>query len=61
MHETFPIGDGTTYTPKRSGYLYAYANDAWAAYGNNRGSVRLTVEVAPGAPLRRPANSRRRQ
>ena len=51
VHETFPIGAGTTYTPKRSGYLYAYANDAWAAYGNNRGSVRMTVEVAPGAPL----------
>ena len=25
------------------GYLYAFANDAWGMYGNNRGSVRLTV------------------
>lgn len=25
------------------GYLYAFANDAWGAYDNNRGSVRLTV------------------
>jgi hypothetical protein len=25
------------------GYLYAFANDAWGFYGNNSGSVRLTV------------------
>lgn len=30
------------------GYLYAFANDAWAAYGNNRGSVRLTVTRSAG-------------
>lgn len=24
-------------------YFYAYANDAWNFYENNRGSVRLTV------------------
>jgi len=29
------------------GYLYAYANDAWAAYGNNRGSISLTVTRSP--------------
>ncbi|MFO1208335.1 MAG: DUF2235 domain-containing protein [Amaricoccus sp.] len=50
-YETFLIGEGTTWAPTRSGYLYAYANDAWAAYGNNRGSVRLTVAaVPPDAP-----------
>ncbi|QHG65331.1 DUF2235 domain-containing protein [Pseudomonas putida] len=41
--EVFEIGKGCTYTPKRSGYLYAYANDAWNCYGNNRGHVALRV------------------
>ncbi len=41
--ETFKIGEGRTYTPKRSGYLYAYANDAWNCYGNNRGHVALRL------------------
>jgi len=41
--ETFKIGDRATFTPKLGGYLYCYANDAWQAYGNNRGSVQLTV------------------
>ncbi len=41
--ETFKIGEGRSYTPKGPGYLYCYANDAWQAYGNNRGSVSLTV------------------
>jgi hypothetical protein len=43
-HECFAIGKGCRYTPKKSGYLYAYANDAWNCYGNNKGSVELTVE-----------------
>ncbi len=42
--ETFTIGEGATFTPKLGGYLYCYANDAWQAYGNNRGSVALTVK-----------------
>ena len=42
--EVFEIGKGRSYTPKRSGYLYAYANDAWNCYGNNRGHVALTVK-----------------
>ena len=42
-HEAFVIGNGCTYTPETSGYLYAYANDAWNFYSNNRGSVRLVV------------------
>jgi T6SS, Phospholipase effector Tle1-like, catalytic domain len=41
--ETFMIGDAATFTPKLGGYLYCYANDAWQAYSNNRGSVALTV------------------
>jgi len=42
-HETKEIGNGCTWTPEKSGYLYAYANDAWRFYGNNKGRVRLTV------------------
>ncbi len=41
--ETFMIGEKATLKPKLGGYLYCYANDAWQAYGNNRGSVNLTV------------------
>lgn len=41
--ETFYIGAGCTYTPKASGYLYAYANDAWNGYGNNVGHVALRI------------------
>lgn len=41
--ESFLIGTGCSYTPKRSGYLYAYANDAWNCYGNNRGHVALGI------------------
>ena len=29
------------------GYLYAFANDAWGMYGNNRGSMLLTVSRGP--------------
>ena len=42
-HETFKIGSKRSYAPKASGYLYAYANDAWNFYTNNRGSVILKV------------------
>ena len=41
--ESFIIGENATFTPKLGGYLYCYANDAWQAYANNRGSVRLEV------------------
>ncbi|WP_456382196.1 DUF2235 domain-containing protein [Hydrogenimonas sp.] len=43
-HETFRIGRKCKHSPKKSGYLYAYANDAWNFYDNNRGSVRLKIE-----------------
>jgi hypothetical protein len=42
-HEAFMIGVGCSYTPRKPGYLYAYANDAWNCYGNNRGKVDLTI------------------
>ena len=42
-HETFRIGSARTYKPAESGYFYAYANDAWNFYENNRGSVTLKV------------------
>lgn len=42
-HETFIIGEGCVYVPEKSGYLYAYTNDAWAFYGNNAGYVKLTI------------------
>ncbi len=43
-HEVWAVGKGCRITPERDGYFYAYANDAWKMYGNNRGSVRLTVK-----------------
>jgi hypothetical protein len=42
-HETFRIGSARTYKPIQSGYFYAYANDAWNFYENNRGGVTLAV------------------
>lgn len=40
-----PVGRGpTTLTVTAPGYLYAFANDAWGMYSNNRGSVELTIE-----------------
>ncbi|HEY0947614.1 MAG TPA: DUF2235 domain-containing protein, partial [Opitutaceae bacterium] len=46
-HQTFLIGAGPTrltLKPTEAGYLYAFANDAWHFYENNRGSVTLTVK-----------------
>jgi hypothetical protein len=43
-HEHFKIGESiASFSPAKSGYFYAYANDAWHFYSNNRGSLRLTV------------------
>ncbi len=43
--EYFLVGDGPVeVSPKASGYLYCFANDAWHFYENNRGSVWLAVE-----------------
>ncbi|MFI9030002.1 DUF2235 domain-containing protein [Streptomyces sp. NPDC053560] len=41
-HERILVGSNETHT-NQPGYFYAYANDAWGFYGNNRGSIRLTV------------------
>jgi hypothetical protein len=42
---TFLIGSNAKrdVNPVEAGYLYCFANDAWQAYGNNNGSVSLTV------------------
>ena len=39
----FPIGGGRTYTPETTGELFSFANDADLFYGNNDGTLRLTV------------------
>ncbi|HIJ91282.1 MAG: DUF2235 domain-containing protein [Desulfobulbaceae bacterium] len=36
-HETAPL------KVQSPGYLYCFPNDVWSLYGNNRGSVRLTI------------------
>jgi hypothetical protein len=38
--------DTTAHQVIKGGYLYAFANDAWGFYGDNTGSVRLTVTRA---------------
>jgi uncharacterized protein (DUF2235 family) len=43
LGEFFTIGHATAFTPKESGYLYCFANDAWSFYDNNRGSVSLKI------------------
>lgn len=44
-HETFLIGTGPVrITVQNPGYLYAFTNDAWAFYNNNRGSVTVKVK-----------------
>ena len=40
---TFAIGSRCELEPKRSGYLYCFANDAWGFYGNNRGFVTVKL------------------
>lgn len=42
-HERIPLGGNATHYVKQPGYFYAYGNDAWGFYGNNRGSIHLTV------------------
>jgi hypothetical protein len=41
--ERLALGIACTATVHRPGYLFAYPNDALGFYGNNSGSVRLTV------------------
>jgi uncharacterized protein (DUF2235 family) len=45
-HQVVQAGRGPTpmtIEVDKGGYVYAFANDAWELYGNNRGSVTLTV------------------
>jgi len=44
-HEYVHLPDFETksYGVKKSGYLYCFPNDVWSAYGNNAGSVELTI------------------
>jgi hypothetical protein len=45
-HQHLPIGAGPCKLEavRKPGYLYAFANDAWHFYDNNRGSVTLKVK-----------------
>ena len=40
----FRIGVGVTLPAPRAGRLFAFANDAPFAYGNNRGCIDLTID-----------------
>jgi hypothetical protein len=42
-HEMFVIGTGCRRKVSSGGYLFAFANDAWSKYDNNRGGVKLNV------------------
>jgi hypothetical protein len=42
-YRPFVIGQECEQQVHRPGYLYAYANDAWSFYDNNRGSVTLKI------------------
>ena len=46
-HETFRIGKQHVLILTKPGYLYAYVNDAWHFYYNNRGSLKLSVTRLP--------------
>ena len=45
----FVIGTAKTFTAPADGELLCFANDAYTAYGNNCGSVRLNVLAEPQA------------
>ena len=45
-HTSFLIGKSRIFKPEKSGYLYAFANDAWWFYDNNHGAVKLKVTRA---------------
>jgi hypothetical protein len=53
--EKFVIGDAVQWTVTRAGYLWAYGNDAWGSYGNNRGQVDLAVQRLQKHPPTDPA------
>ncbi|MEX0276312.1 MAG: DUF2235 domain-containing protein [Ruegeria sp.] len=43
-HQYFEIGRDYDLFAEGDGFLYAFANDAWATYGNNAGHLTLRVE-----------------
>lgn len=44
QYELLPDYQSDPLTVDSPGYLYVFANDAWAFYGNNRGGIQLTVK-----------------
>jgi hypothetical protein len=50
----FRIGNGTMIKPEKTGPLYCFANDLWLTYGNNAGSVILTVKRLSDGPVEKP-------
>ena len=44
--ELIRIGKGCTQTPRKSGNLHDFANDAWNFYDNDCGGVLLTIKRA---------------
>ncbi|MBE1284557.1 MAG: DUF2235 domain-containing protein [Rhodobacteraceae bacterium] len=43
-HQPVEIGSHKRLRPLRDGYLYFYANDVWASYDNNSGSLRVSIK-----------------
>ncbi|MGH3873388.1 MAG: DUF2235 domain-containing protein [Pseudonocardiaceae bacterium] len=46
-YQPFLIGTGCRHQVLLPGYFYAYANDTWSFYDNNKGSVTLSVTRLP--------------
>jgi hypothetical protein len=46
-NKQFRIGKSLTYSPSHTGVLSCFANDLWLFYGNNSGTLRLTVTRVP--------------
>ncbi len=42
-HQSFLIGSGSEHRAMANGELFAFANDAWGFYGNNEGTLTITV------------------
>jgi hypothetical protein len=42
--ELIPIGDGLVFSPKTSGRLYLFVNDASGFYKNNKGKAKVVID-----------------
>ena len=42
-YQSFLIGSGSEHRAMANGELFAFANDAWGFYGNNEGTLTITV------------------